>query len=170
MSLGRFLTIRFRLYMLAGVVLASIFFAITLFSNETVSGQNVYSPTTPVMQQMITSTNKLREQSGLQPLVASMALEASAKAKLTDMNNKNYWSHYDPDGVSFSSFIWKEKEDASLVGENLARCFVDYSAAFTGLVNSPKHYAVLTGDFTYIGVASEITASGCESIVMHVSN
>jgi uncharacterized protein YkwD len=166
---GTFFTYRIRYILLAGVLLASIFFAIFVTEPEAI-GQNAYTPKSSVMKQMIQSTNKLRLQNGLQPLVASESLENSAYLKLDDMKNNNYWGHYAPDGTSFSSFIWDEDSSARLVGENLARCFDSYDAAFDGLVQSPKHYGVLTGDFVYIGVASEYTANGCESIVMHVSS
>ena len=169
MHTGRYF-LRLRHIMLVGVLLTSIFFASLVFSDSVASGETAYVPNTEVMKQLVAATNELRQKNGLAPLQPDESLEKSATAKLVDMRADKYWGHYAPDGTSFSAFIWQENDTATSVGENLARCFPTYEAAFTGLVNSPKHYAVLTGNFTYIGVASEITASGCESIVMHVSN
>jgi uncharacterized protein YkwD len=169
MYAGRYF-LRFRIFILVGVLLTSIFIASILFSDSVASGETSYTPKTEVMKQIVAETNELRRQNGLKPLQPDASLEKSAYAKLSDMRSATYWGHYAPDGTSFSAFIWQENDAATSVGENLARCYATYDAAFTGLVNSPKHFAVLTGDFTYIGVASEITANGCESIVMHVSN
>jgi uncharacterized protein YkwD len=161
---------RVGLVVLAGVTLASIFFSTVVLPRTVASSQSVYAPKTVVMQQFVLKTNELRRQYDLPELVPDAALETSAEAKLRDMSTQKYWGHYSPGGTSFSSFIWSQKDDAITVGENLARCFDSYDAAFAGLVASPTHFKVLTGDFSNIGVASEITPGGCESIVMHVSN
>lgn len=158
------------LLMLAGVIAASLFLSILFVTRTAASSVLAYTPQTVVMQQMLQMTNDLRQQYGLPELIASNNLKTSAQNKLEDMRKSGYWGHYNPNGTSFSRFIWDQNTKAATVGENLARCFDDYAAAFDGLVASPTHFAVLTGDFTYIGVASEVTANGCESIVMHVSD
>lgn len=161
---------RVGMLLLACGVLAAILLT-NLFSPSTVArSQNVYLSDTAVMQQMVALTNALRKEKQLAPLEPSAALERSAQAKLHDMSENQYWGHYRPDGASFSRFIWAEDASAVTVGENLARCFNTYQDAFHGLVDSPTHYRVLTGDYSYIGVASTILPNGCESIVMHVSS
>lgn len=156
-----FLSIIISIAYLAGVVHAS-----TL----SVGGDDVYIPESTVMEEFTDMTNQLRQDKGLSILEPSENLEESAKAKLADMDTKEYWGHYGPNNGSFSRFIWEQDPKALAVGENLARCFSGYKEAFVGLVNSPTHYAVLTGSFTKVGIASEITDYGCESIVMHFSN
>lgn len=160
---------RFGMTILAGVTLASIFFGSTFLSHTQADSQTLHQPKTAVMQQFLTKTNQLRATAGKQPLQPNSSLEASARAKLADMQTNHYWGHRSPSNISFSAYIWQEDENAQLVGENLARCYDTYDEAFKALVNSPTHYSVLVGDFTDIGVASQWTDYGCESIVMHVA-
>lgn len=160
---------RFRVAL--GIIITLVAATIVPFASRSVaSGQQQFVTNTAVMQVMLQKTNDLRKAQGLNTLLPSEELVSSANAKLADMQQKNYWSHYAPDGASFSGFIWQYDTDASLVGENLARCYQSYDEAFAALVASPTHYAVLTGKFTNVGIASSTLADGCESIVMHVSN
>ena len=130
----------------------------------------LYSSKSDVMQTLTQKTNELRATKNLPALMQSQKLELSANDKLRNMQEQRYWGHYAPDGSSFSQYIWQYDNDAQLVGENLARCYVNYDAAFAALVNSPTHYQVLMGDFTHIGISSQLLQDGCESIVMHFSN
>ena len=147
---------------------AAIVFSLAI-NKGIATGQSAYSSQSEVMQDFVRFTNELRKSKNLPTLEQSEQLEQSAIAKLEDMQQQQYWGHYTPNGQSFSRFIWQYDVDAQLVGENLARCFDSHEAAFNALVQSPTHYKVLTGDFSNIGVASQKTSSGCESIVMHVS-
>lgn len=159
---------RFRVAL--GIIITLLAATIVPFVSRSVaSGQQQYVTNSAVMQAMVQKTNDLRGKQALETLLPSEQLVNSATAKLADMQQKNYWSHYAPDGTSFSSFVWQYDSDANVVGENLAYCYQNYDDAFNALVASPTHYAVLTGEFTNIGIASQTLANGCESIVMHVS-
>jgi uncharacterized protein YkwD len=153
------LAISVSLVLVAGILQAT---------NLNVGSSGPYQPTTDVMQDFTDMTNRLRLSNGLLPLEPSPNLELSAKAKLASMANDGYWGHYGPGNESFSKYIWQYEPNATLAGENLARCFSGHKEAFDGLINSPTHYKVLTGDFSKVGVASR-NQDGCESIVMHFS-
>ncbi len=158
-----------RLYLLFAIFLVGIGVMFAFPSGGIATGQSTYVSQSQAMQELVQRTNQLRVQKDLPTLQQSRQLEQSAVDKLQNMQQMDYWGHRSPDGASFSQFIWQYDTEAQLVGENLARCFDSYDAAFTALVASPAHYAVLTGEFTNIGVASQKMANGCESIVMHVS-
>lgn len=116
----------------------------------------------------IQQINQLRSSLGKKPLEYSALLEKSASLKARDMVSNNYWSHYSPNGESFSDFIWRQSPNSQKVGENLARCFVTRDSAFKALVASPTHYEIMVGDFTNVGV-SELTnvTDGCVYSVFH---
>jgi uncharacterized protein YkwD len=157
-----------RSYIYALLIAGLSFIIIVIFSTvQLASGQPVYKSGSSVMESMVDSTNDLRLGLGLPGLEPRQSLEQSAYLKAEAMKNDYYWGHYAPDGTRFSKYIWQKEPSAVLVGENLARCFDNYDMAFKALVNSPTHYAVLTGDFDYIGVSSITLDDGCESIVMH---
>ena len=154
------------------LALALLLVIVVLFSSARLAagGTTVSAPNSAVMTTLLQKTNDLRRVKGLDTLRPSAELERSALAKGTDMVAGRYWAHRSPDGTSFSAYIWDELPNATIVGENLAHCYASHDDAFTALVNSPTHYAVLTGDFVSLGVASVIDNNGCESIVMHFSS
>ena len=167
--------ISFRVYQ--PLVLALTLALIVLYSGTLTSvadGQslqvtNAEANNSVVMNKMVKLTNSIRAEHNLPPMVASYSLEKSAKVKVNDMIEKQYFSHYDPSGDSFSKIVWDQKPDAQMVGENIAKCFTSPEAAFDGFVKSPAHFGILVGDFTSIGVASQTRSDGCELIVLHVS-
>ncbi len=158
-----------RLFLVFAIAIVCTVVVLVISNRGIATGQSSYVTQSQVMQQFTQFTNELRARQNLPAMQQNRQLEQSAIAKLQDMQQLNYWGHRSPEGDSFSYFIWQYDADAQLVGENLARCFESYDAAFAALVKSPAHYAVLTGDFTDIGVASQKMTNGCESIVMHVS-
>jgi uncharacterized protein YkwD len=84
------------------------------------------------------------------------------------MAAKHYWAHEDPDGTQFSDYIWKMVPPAQLVGENLARCYQSRDDAFAALVASPTHYAIMVGNFNYMGVSEAVDSqNGCTITAMH---
>lgn len=112
--------------------------------------------------------NELRAKNGLPPVRLLIELNQSSANKANNMAAKHYWSHEDPDGTQFSDYIWKTVPPAQLVGENLARCYSSRDAAFAALVASPTHYAIMVGNFNYMGVSEATdTQNGCTITAMH---
>jgi len=116
------------------------------------------------------AVNDLRYKNNLAPLTLDIRLNESASAKAIDMINNQYFSHWAPNGKSFSDFIWHDSPRAITVGENLAKCFKSREDAFAALVNSPTHYAIMVGNFTNFGVAEKYDShTNCTQTVMHFS-
>jgi uncharacterized protein YkwD len=116
----------------------------------------------------LNAINQLRADRGLAPLMIDSRLSVSAAQKSADMISQTYWGHYAPNGTSFADYIWAGSPRAERVGENLARCFDNRQDAFMALVNSPTHYAIMTGQFTNIGVAEAVDpVGGCTYTVFH---
>lgn len=130
--------------------------------------QNTYEPVT---DEFLQQTNDLRQSLSIAPLQRDDRLELSSANKLKDMEDNNYWGHYDKSGESYAKFVWQSKSEASNSGENLAYCYKTPELAFNALANSHAHYQVLTSkDFRYVGVSNYLDANGCNSVVMHFSN
>ncbi len=116
----------------------------------------------------VLNVNELRVKNGLKPVRLLVELNESSADKANHMAATHYWGHYDPDGLAFSDYIWKQVPQAQFVGENLARCFETRDAAFASLVASPTHYQVMVGDFNYIGVSEAYDQTiGCTIMAMH---
>lgn len=152
----------------------AVLFAVSIFA---FGGFNAQAPAAPSPNTVAaTSTqayytqrvNELRASKNLPPVRLLVELNDSAQTKADHMAANHYWSHTTPTGVSFADFIFKEVPNAALVGENLARCFAANDKAFAALVDSPTHYAIMVGNFNYIGIAQSYDASiGCTVTAMH---
>lgn len=107
---------------------------------------------------LIDQTNEERQESGLNMLVPSALLTASAQLKSDDMARGNYFAHTSPEGLS--PWYWFEQAGYKFnyAGENLAVNFRDSGSVTRAWMNSPSHRANIANDnFTEIGIA---TASG----------
>lgn len=154
-------------------------FIALLISLGALSGYSVSAPaaasknTPPVTVSAVDAfyavkVNELRAKNGLPPVRLLIELNESSANKANNMATKHYWSHEDPDGTQFSDYIWKKVPPAQLVGENLARCYATRDQAFDALVASPTHYAIMVGNFNYMGVSEAIdTENGCTITAMH---
>jgi uncharacterized protein YkwD len=150
-----------------------------LISLIALSGYNVSAPaaasknTPPVTTSTVDAfyavkVNELRAKNGLAPVRLLIELNQSSANKANNMASKHYWAHEDPDGTQFSDYIWKTVPSAQIVGENLARCYMTRDAAFEALVNSPTHYAIMVGNFNYMGVSEAYDIDmGCTVTAMH---
>lgn len=112
--------------------------------------------------------NALRAQNGLAPVRLLIELNESSNDKASVMAANHYWGHYDPDGKAFSDYIWKRVPPATLVGENLARCYPTRNQAYAALDASPTHHEIMVGNFNFMGVSEAYDSSlGCTITVMH---
>lgn len=116
------------------------------------------------------AVNNLRNKYGLPGVSIDDKLIVSSNNKVNDMINRHYWAHTSPNGTPFSTFVWQADNRANHSGENLTRCFKSRDEAFKALVASPTHFAVMTGDFTAIGVTESVEPdTGCVITAMHFS-
>lgn len=105
--------------------------------------------------EIIGLTNQERVSRGLGALTVNSALTQAAQAKAQDMINRNYWSHYGPDGTTPWSFITSAGYQYSTVGENLAKDFETSAGVVNGWMNSAGHRDnILNARFIDTGVAA----------------
>lgn len=102
--------------------------------------------------QMVALINKEREETGLQPLRPTAKLVILARAYATDMLQRGYFSHYNPENVSPFDRMTNADIEYLHAGENLALA-PSTSLAHQGLMNSPGHRAnILSPDYHQVGV------------------
>ncbi len=101
---------------------------------------------------LLDSTNKERQDNGLNPLTYSTTLDQAAQAKAEDMAKRDYWSHNTPDGKEPWIFIDSAGYKYFKAAENLAYGFESSRSAVVGWMNSPSHRAnILDGDLKEVG-------------------
>lgn len=103
-------------------------------------------------QTMFAYVNTQRTQRGLLALQRDPTLTAVARAHSTDMFQRSYFSHDNPDGRTPFDRMHAAGITYTSAGENIAYA-PDVAIADTGLMNSPEHRAnILNPQFTRIGV------------------
>ena len=99
-------------------------------------------------------TNDARAKAGKKRLLYSYELEKVSMAKSKDMCKRSYFSH-DYNGEKWTRFIEQSGINYRKAAENLAKGYSTPENAVQGLIDSPKHYKAIIGDYTYIGVYTE---------------
>lgn len=102
--------------------------------------------------------NNVRVENGLAPVAADGALTDVAIARSQDMINRNYFSHYTPEGTTVFNFLRGAGIGYRYAGENLAQCMpasIGSPEAFLNAwLNSPSHRAnILRAQYGKIGVS-----------------
>lgn len=87
------------------------------------------------------------------PLTMEPALRCAARLHSKDMQDRAYFSHTTPDGVTFSQRITQAGYDWRTIGENIASGYRTPQAVVDGWMNSPGHCQnIMNSSFTQIGV------------------
>lgn len=104
---------------------------------------------------VISWTNRMREQEGLPVLLENELLNKSAKKKLDDMFQRQYFEHETPTGEGPADFVEAANYEYITIGENLALGnFLNDKELVDGWMNSPGHRAnILNSKYKEIGVA-----------------
>jgi uncharacterized protein YkwD len=117
-------------------------------------------------REMFELHNETRTAHGLGTLCLSPVLTKAARARSQDMLNRDYFSHYTPDGVTVidqlrrQGYYGYDPGDYHAVGENigLGGDFTDQDTPerrFTGWMQSPGHREnILRGEFEEVGVGA----------------
>ncbi len=107
------------------------------------------------VQGVIQETNSQRDKKGLPPLRENLQLDKSARLKMQDMFNKQYFEHESPDGKGPSDLADEVGYEYLMVGENLAEgSFQSDLDLVQAWMDSPGHRAnILHNKFQEIGVA-----------------
>jgi len=102
--------------------------------------------------QMLVLVNEERAKVGAPPLMVDQALVRSARAHSTDMWERQYFAHENPDGESPFDRMQEAGAKFLLAGENLALA-PTVRLAHTGLMNSPGHRRnILDPTFRRVGI------------------
>lgn len=103
-------------------------------------------------QRMLELVNRERTERGLQPLQPDETLRAVARAHSTDMFQRSYFAHVNPDSETPFERMRKGGARFQAAGENLALA-PTVDLAHNGLMNSPGHRAnILSPAFGRVGI------------------
>jgi len=103
---------------------------------------------------LINLVNNEREELGVNSLKENPALSQAAYLKAQDMLEKDYFSHYSPDGVDPWYWFKKSGYNYQFAGENLAIGFLDSEEVHNGWMGSSSHQSnLLNPEYDEIGVA-----------------
>jgi uncharacterized protein YkwD len=103
-------------------------------------------------EQMLAFVNAEREKAGAPPLVMDEGLRRTARAHSSDMWQRQYFAHTDPDGHDPFDRMRAGGAVFSTAGENLALAR-STERAMEGLMNSPGHRQnILDPDFRRVGI------------------
>ena len=115
-------------------------------------------PPTMQEQELASLVNQERIQAGRQPLRLDARLSCLARHYAQDMANRNFFSHYDPEGNSPFDRLHKKNITYRAAAENLFKGWRDpeeesMKIAHSFLMQSAGHRRnILDSDFTVIGV------------------
>lgn len=106
------------------------------------------------VDELLSLTNKARQEKGLKPLALNNELSTAAQMKAQDMLVKNYWAHFAPDGTSPWYFVKNSGYVYAYAGENLAKGFTTTSDAQAAWMNSTSHREnILSDKYNDVGFA-----------------
>jgi uncharacterized protein YkwD len=163
-----------KILLISGIVLISVLLVFTLApttnKNINVLGKAIktnQAPTGTVVSKEASLTdyenaiaaliNNVREQNGLNALAADDSLTEVARQRSQDLINRNYFSHYTPEGTNVFDLMRSMGISFRYAGENLAQsspASIGSPEAFLNAwLNSPSHKAnILRPQYTKIGV------------------
>lgn len=134
---------------LVGVFLLGCSMGSSFFLKETVLGVNISTSV------LVDLTNESRLAVNEAPLVRNPTLDAAASLKVTDMIQKDYFSHDSPEGVSPWHWFNTVGYKFLYAGENLAVNFTESSDVQKAWLNSPLHRDnLLNVHFKEIGMSA----------------
>ncbi len=106
------------------------------------------------VQKLFSLTNEERAKASLPPLTENVELSQAAEKKAAYMFQKDYWSHFAPDGTSPWDFIKKSGYQYEFAGENLAKNFLFSKNVIDAWMNSPTHREnIVRKEYTEVGYA-----------------
>ena len=103
---------------------------------------------------LLTDTNRYRQQANLPDLAINTKLSQAAFLKAQDMLDRQYWAHAAPDGTQPWKWLGDVDYNYITAGENLAKNFSSSDAVTAAWMNSPEHRAnVLGKNYSQVGFA-----------------
>lgn len=106
------------------------------------------------VEKLYSLTNEERAKISLPPLQMNTTLSDAAAKKATHMFQKDYWSHFSPDGMSPWDFIKQSGYQYEFAGENLAKNFLFSKNVVDAWMNSPTHREnIVRKEYSEVGYA-----------------
>ncbi len=106
------------------------------------------------VEKLLELTNIERGNYGLSSLTYNEELSQAAQKKAEDMFEKNYWSHYTPDGSTPWDFILSSGYQYEYAGENLAKNFLFSNGVVDAWMNSLTHKEnIVRKEYSDVGFA-----------------
>ncbi len=103
---------------------------------------------------LVQMANDERSSAGLAPLIENPKLTEAARLKAQDMLQRDYFSHWSPDGTSPWHWFGVAGYDYKYAGENLAIGFLDAKDVHRAWIDSPTHRDnILGSNYSEIGIA-----------------
>ena len=146
---------------LSFVFLSSLYFV----SSKFVSGVSVEpqvlastSELSQVQRQFLTKINSLRNQAGTSELAYNRNLEKLTDFRVDDMSNREYYSHMNPDGVTYSAYLDEYDIETDYSCENLQlQIGPDLYEAIKAWEDSASHYECLVNPrLNYIAFSEQL--------------
>lgn len=98
--------------------------------------------------------NQTRSSFNLPPLRENPSLSLAAYYKAKDMLEKNYFSHFSPEGTWLLDWLKRVNYQYQFAGENLAIGFVEAEEVHNAWMNSRSHRAnILNSKYQEVGIA-----------------
>ena len=120
---------------------------------------------------LIDLLNFERKKKGLPPLSENPILDQSAYLKAKDILEKDYFSHFSPEGLSPWYWFKSVGYDYQFAGENLAIGFLDSKEVNDAWMDSPSHRQnILNPNYKEVGIAvlkGEFNGSEVYVVVQH---
>lgn len=136
-------------FLIGSILLLLISYTSYLIIQKTSYGSSVVSSV------LIDLTNHARKDNNLPPLLYNETLTEAATLKGNDMLERNYFSHFAPDGTTPWYWFSKAGYQFLYAGENLATNFRSSTEVEKAWMASPKHRGnILGGQFVDIGIAT----------------
>jgi accessory gene regulator protein AgrB len=143
----------FREHVILSILIGSIFLLLISFTSYTVLRTTAFG-THVVTSSLVTLTNNARVQHGIPPLTRNIRLEQAAYLKARDMETKQYFAHYAPDGTT--PWHWFDVTGYRFIyaGENLGLNFKSSADVEKAWLASKKHRDnILNTNYDDIGIA-----------------
>lgn len=106
-------------------------------------------------KQILSITNRIRQQNGLERLVWDENVAQVAFSHSKDMEENQYFSHYSQNGKGLKERLKNQDIVYLAAGENIAAQYIDAPDVVEGWLNSESHReALLDKEFTHIGVGA----------------
>ena len=111
--------------------------------------------------EMFEQLNDYRIDNGLEPLIYSVKLEETADLHVTDLWQRGFFAHINPDGQNPGDRALEAGFCHKYVGENLAAGQNTPDRAMEAWINSPSHHEnLLHAEYVYVGMGYSIDNNG----------